>query len=75
MTPTQRRVDRTHRNNQPERTTTKQQHQNGWKEVKKDSHFVRQRNRPHKNQSQNVVGANIGIYSSDVQPQPRRNYR
>ena len=36
-----------------------------------NSDSVGQRDRPHKGQPQDVVGANIGVYSPDIQPKPR----
>ena len=32
--------------------------------------FIGQRNSSHKNQPPNVVGANIRVYTSDIQPKP-----
>ena len=41
---------------------------NGKKQIQ-NSNPIRQGDRPHKDQSQDVVGANIGVYS-DIQPKP-----
>ena len=67
-------MDRCHRNSQQEQSTIKQ-HPKERRKLIKISDPVGQGDRPHKDQSQDVVGANIGVYSPDIQPKPRRNYR
>ena len=75
VTSISRRTDRCLRNSQHGQSTTKRRQKERKKASTRFLSYLIERNRPYKNQPQDVVGTNFGIHPSDLQPKFGRNYR